>query len=844
MLRSSRCCLILMLAVAAAPAWAATPIYRSVGPGNNLPLATGGSNNLVISGTTAAFATGLPNAIGVGDVIQYDANGDGTVDALAFIHSRASSTSYQVRSASGGTPAACSGDQDWSVFRAYDCMDDIDEGAENPGVEPALRDFDPGPKNLTEAGSDEVLNVACYADAPDTVPAWWGDSWVTDSTHYIRVFTPVLPTEAGVSQRHTGRWVNGQGYCMEIDNEVSVRIYANHVRIEGLKFYHTNVTVDGTGQVWVRCNGQADVRVSHCLFRSVDSTTNDWHIGLLIWDAAGSGTVRVWNNVFFNFRSTANSEAMELDQPSFTCYMYNNTFINSTYGINLWNGQMVVKNNLAQGCTRGYYTQAGQAFSIASDYNISDLPNEAPGLHSKNNTLVTFIDPGNFDFHLSHTDLQARDAGQDLSTDVYLSLADDIDGEPRTAPWDIGADEDPVPSAALEWISATETILYLGTSDNLVGQLRYHSTSPDTLQALSVENTGTAEALADLAAVRLWYAPSGTVFDPGTSTLLGIMNEASPRQWGLDTNQTLQEGDNLFITADVLPQAQPGRTCQFTLLIGAAMFQVGTPLGRSLLINSTAQTIQPTVRYYLDFIPDAPVNVVKGTADIALGTVQVRNVSGQAFTLSSLSLALQDGKHQRIAWNSVFQRVEAQTEGRAPAALQLNTGWFFFNPAVVIPDQGTLSLAIAADMLAQPAHDTVFIGLNDGQSLNAGRAYAEPVPGKNYPLLAGPLHIRQPELSSSLRIYPNPCPLSAGPVQVSFYMEQTGKAVLRVLTLQGRPVKTLLDDNRSAGMQALGWDGRNDQGLRVRSGVYVLDVDVRFQDGTRRQLRRRLAVAN
>ena len=75
----------------------------------------------------------------------------------------------------------------------------------------------------------------------------------------------------------------------------------------------------------------------------------------------------------------------------------------------------------------------------ADVYNIADT-NDAPGTNSKN-CIVLFIDEANKDFHLSSSDTCARDSGIDLSSDPYLSFSDDIDGELRISPWDIGADE-------------------------------------------------------------------------------------------------------------------------------------------------------------------------------------------------------------------------------------------------------------------------------------------------------------------------------------------------------------------------------------------------------------------
>ena len=64
---------------------AAVELYRSVGT-TATALESGTGNGLTISGSTATFDSGLADNIGVGDVIQYDSDGNSSIDALAFIH--------------------------------------------------------------------------------------------------------------------------------------------------------------------------------------------------------------------------------------------------------------------------------------------------------------------------------------------------------------------------------------------------------------------------------------------------------------------------------------------------------------------------------------------------------------------------------------------------------------------------------------------------------------------------------------------------------------------------------------------------------------------------------------
>jgi hypothetical protein len=66
--------------------------------------------------------------------------------------------------------------------------------------------------------------------------------------------------------------------------------------------------------------------------------------------------------------------------------------------------------------------------------------------------------------------------------------------------------------------------------------------------------------------------------------------------------------------------------------------------------------------------------------------------------------------------------------------------------------------------------------------------------------------------------YPNPFNPST---QIRFYLPQNERVTLKVYNLLGQEVRTLVSGFESAGIKTINWDGRNDQGHRVASGVYI-----------------------
>jgi hypothetical protein len=73
--------------------------------------------------------------------------------------------------------------------------------------------------------------------------------------------------------------------------------------------------------------------------------------------------------------------------------------------------------------------------------------------------------------------------------------------------------------------------------------------------------------------------------------------------------------------------------------------------------------------------------------------------------------------------------------------------------------------------------------------------------------------------------YPNPF----NPyVFIDFELPESGEVVIDVYNAQGQLVKTLVSEELGAGTYRVDWDGRDESGLKVSSGVYVY----RMQSGT------------
>jgi len=79
-----------------------------------------------------------------------------------------------------------------------------------------------------------------------------------------------------------------------------------------------------------------------------------------------------------------------------------------------------------------------------------------------------------------------------------------------------------------------------------------------------------------------------------------------------------------------------------------------------------------------------------------------------------------------------------------------------------------------------------------------------------------------PAAPVSLLFHPNP---TSGPGEMRFHMPRAGDAGLSIFDPQGRLVRSFVEPGLPAGDARIGWDGLDEQGQRVSTGVYFLRLD-------------------
>jgi hypothetical protein len=87
------------------------------------------------------------------------------------------------------------------------------------------------------------------------------------------------------------------------------------------------------------------------------------------------------------------------------------------------------------------------------------------------------------------------------------------------------------------------------------------------------------------------------------------------------------------------------------------------------------------------------------------------------------------------------------------------------------------------------------------------------------------------ELSASN--YPNPFNPET---LIQFTLPEAGKVVVKIYDVLGREVRTLVDANKPAGRHSVVWDGKNNKGFDVASGMYFYQTQFNGRAMTNKML--------
>lgn len=295
----------------------------------------------------------------------------------------------------------------------------------------SLFDWEAGEqKDLVTADQIAVAKCRCTGGTADNTGVTI-DGWTTDSTRYIKIWAD--PSDTGGdgqygSYRHLGTTPSGKIY--RLTKQLVVK--SPNVKIFGLAVVASSSILDGV--IYLQVTG--NVEIGYVFSRSTGSGA-----GLILY--SGETSLVCYNSIFITaggYDHPACGAVTKRSVVAATFYNCTAIGVGTVYGAwvsNFYTGDITCYNCIGQ-TLGGVYSGGGcwatYDSSVSGNYNLSS-DSSAPGANSVLNTTVSFVSSANFNFHLTSS------IGGASSASVSGLFTDDIDGQTRTTPWDIGADQ-------------------------------------------------------------------------------------------------------------------------------------------------------------------------------------------------------------------------------------------------------------------------------------------------------------------------------------------------------------------------------------------------------------------
>lgn len=329
------------------------------------------------------------------------------------------------------------------------------------------------PATLTDA-----YTITCSGATADTTTvnqAHW--DFDTSATNFLTI----------VGDNTTGKY-NPNAYHIEVTNQHGIyNSQASHVRIQKVQVQVTANTSTGDNYNCFRLatannnTTNIDHRFEKCIAKMVVTGTDNVY-GFDDSDPVTfTGTCKrinclAYGGGFAGFQSDGSSWATS-NLYNYNCTAYGNEF--NFIDVQICKNCLATANTTGDGFDFAFTGSSGHNNNASGDTS-------AVGTSSRISQTFSFVNAGAGDFHLQSGDTGAKGFG---ATDPGSGLySDDIDGDTRNAPWDIGIDQVATPAIITHWY----------------GQQRSNINTPGTYSSRArLQN-------------RFWFSPQDTTFTPPT----------------------------------------------------------------------------------------------------------------------------------------------------------------------------------------------------------------------------------------------------------------------------------------------------------------------------------------
>lgn len=289
--------------------------------------------------------------------------------------------------------------------------------------------------NLVSA--DVWLEIICATEGnADTSTSVYlqSSAWTVDATRNIRI-------SVADGSRHAGVWGDTK-YRITNSDYNAVGCEVPFTTIDGLQVHNG---IDDNGIACFLVNTTACV-VSRCIGKFNGNTyTYGTGVNHFIGPVDNTGTPNKVVNCLF-YGAPTNRAFVGIRADNSYLEVYNCTIVGNDYagsvGIRDSYGRVTAKNNLVTDCETPFY--GGFA---STDYNATDTTSSYAGTNGRTSQTFSFRNAAAKDYGLLASDTGAK--GYGLTDPGSGLFDDDILGNTRSAPWDIGAFQYQPPSDAV-----------------------------------------------------------------------------------------------------------------------------------------------------------------------------------------------------------------------------------------------------------------------------------------------------------------------------------------------------------------------------------------------------------
>lgn len=271
--------------------------------------------------------------------------------------------------------------------------------------------------------TDDCVEIASCYGGTDTTPVSF-HNWATDAGHFLQIETPT-------SERHSGKW-DASKYNLNVADAQLFNCPIDYTKFIGIQFGLSSQT-KYIEMVYMSGHTQ---ELSFCIVRGMNSSQITRGMSVIYG-------IKLWNCLFYDIGANVSSVAVQNHGDS---QFYSCTFIGGgiqTINFNDVGSTCVAKNCYAGGASSHTLTGGGSTVTMVT-CATSDTDGSV-GLQNIPISTANFVNctagGASQDYHLVGGS-SLIGTGTDTSGDASpFNFTTDIDGQTRTVPWSVGADQ-------------------------------------------------------------------------------------------------------------------------------------------------------------------------------------------------------------------------------------------------------------------------------------------------------------------------------------------------------------------------------------------------------------------